>query len=160
MRLQKAGYHPRRTDQCRQPCARRMEPRLQPKTGGLAPQAVGSAGRSRSSREQAPAYYTSVRQPANRCETVEALHWDQGSSRSHAAKRATPSLTRRTETVPGRASEQVRCKRQQVAHRGKWPAACRPPAFGGLLPAGSSRRTPHEARSDSVAAGLGIHIYQ
>ena len=39
--------------------------------------------------EQAPAYYTSMRDSANRRETVEALHWDQGSSRSQAAKRGT-----------------------------------------------------------------------
>ena len=103
---------------------------MQPKTGELNLHAAvdsGSAGRSRSSREQAPAYYTSVRQQANRRETVEALHWDQGSSRSQAAKRASQSLARSTEAVPGCASEQVRCKRQQVAHRGKRPGACRPP---------------------------------
>ena len=76
-----------------------MELRLQPKTGRLALQAavdLGSAGRSKSSREQAPACYTGVRHPANRRETIVALHWDQGSSLSHAAKRATHSLTRST----------------------------------------------------------------
>ena len=93
---------------------------MQPKTGELNLQAAvdsGSAGRSRSSREQAAAYYTSVKQ-ANRRETVEALHWDQGSSLAHAAKRASQSLARSTEAVPGCASEQVRCKRQVVAHTG------------------------------------------
>ena len=67
------------------PCGGRsaqgMEPRWQPKTGRLALQVAvdsGSSGRSRNSREQAPAYYTSVRPSANRRETVEALHWDQG----------------------------------------------------------------------------------
>ena len=42
----------------------RKEQRLQPKIGGLKRQAAvaaGSAGRSKSLREQAPAYHTSVR---------------------------------------------------------------------------------------------------
>ena len=58
-----------------------MELRLQPKIGRLAHQAavdLGSAGWAKSSREQAPAYYTSARQ-ANRRETDVALRGDQGS---------------------------------------------------------------------------------
>ena len=115
------------TRPCGGPTAPGMELRLQPKTGGLALQTtvdLGSAGRSRSSREQVPASCTRVRHQTNRRETVEALHWNQGSSQAHAAKRVSHSLTR--STVPGRASEQVRCKRQQMAHRCKWPEACRP----------------------------------
>ena len=77
----------------------------------------------------------------------QSLHWDQGSSQAHAAKRASQSLARSTETVPGRASEQVRCKRQQVAHRGKWPGAWRPPASGGCYPeAAASENGWHLAR--------------
>ena len=55
----------------------RVEPRLQPKIGRLAHQAaadLGSAGEARSSREQAPAYYTSARHQSSRRETGVALH--------------------------------------------------------------------------------------
>ena len=101
--------------------------RLQPKIGRLALQAavdLSSAGWSRSSREQASAYYTSARHQADRRET-------DVSSLSHAAERATHSLTRSSEVVPRRASEQVRRKRQQAAHRGE---RRRPPASGGCYP--------------------------
>ena len=102
---------------CGGPTASGMELRLQPKTGGLALQTavdLGSAGRSRSSREQVPASCTRVRHQTNRRETVEVLHWNQGSSQAHAAKRVSHSLTR--STVPERASEQVRCKKGS-----RWP---------------------------------------
>ena len=79
---------------CRCHSARGMEQRLQPKIGGLKRQAAmasGSAGRSKSSREQAPAYYTSVRgKPAGR-ETVTGLQWDQGSSLALAALCTSPT---------------------------------------------------------------------
>ena len=109
---------------------------------------LGSAGRSRSSREQAPAYYTSVRHQANRRETGEALHWDQGSSLAHAAKRASHSLTRSTEVMPGRTREQV------MAHRGNWPGACRPPASVGCYPqaaAGEHGPTGKSLRQEATA---------
>ena len=65
----------------------------------------GSSGRLRSSREQVPAHYTSVRHSANRRETVEALHWDLASSPSQAAKRATHSLAQSTQAVQGLTGE-------------------------------------------------------
>ena len=116
-----------------------MEPRLQPKTGGLNLQAAvdaGSAGRSRSSREQVPAYYTSVRHQVNQGETVETLHWDQGSSLAHAAKRASQSLARSTEAVPGRASEQKAASGPQ----GQAAGGLQAPGIRGLLPGGRSQR--------------------
>ena len=95
-RLQVAGSNPKgQAGVGRQPaicrgcrCARKREPRWQPKTGEVRGYS-DSSGRARSLCEQAPAYYTSMRHSANRHETVEALHWDQGSLRSQAAKRAT-----------------------------------------------------------------------
>ena len=39
-----------------------------------------------SSRKQAPAYYTSARQHASRCETGTKAHWDQESAQAHAAR--------------------------------------------------------------------------
>ena len=53
--------------------------RVQPKIGRLAHQAaavLNSAGWTKSSREQAPACYTSARHQASRCETDVALLWD------------------------------------------------------------------------------------
>ena len=139
---------------CRCHSARGMEPRLQPKTGRLNLQAAvdsASAGRSRSSRKQARVHYTLGIKPtgvrrSKHCIGTRGPHWHMLASQP---------LTRSTETVPGRASEQVRCKRQQVAHRGKWPAACRPPAFGGLLPGGSSQTQPdwHSARGKKRQRG-------
>ena len=80
-----------------------------------------SSGRSRSSREQVPAYYTSMRYSANRRETVEALHWDQASSRSQAAKRATHSLARSTEAAQGLSGE---VEKAANGPKGKRPGAC------------------------------------
>ena len=89
MRLQGAGFHIRRqtcgggpqASLCRNQSALKVELkvelRLQPKIGRLAHQAavdLSFAGRAKSSREQAPAYYTSARHQANRRETDVALH--------------------------------------------------------------------------------------
>ena len=130
-----------------------MELRLQPKIGRLAHQAavdLSSAGWAQSSREQAPAYYTSARHQANRRETDVALRGDQGSTRSHAARRATHSLAQSTEAAPGLWSEV-----QQAANgpEDKQPGAGRPPTKW-MLPAGSSQCTMlnwPSARSDSGA---------
>ena len=137
-----------------------MEPKLQPKTGRLALQAAvdsGSSGRSRSSREQAPAYYTSMRQSANQRKTVEALHWNQGSSRSQAAGQP----THWHEAPRRRKGFQVRCKRQPMAQetssrgpagpRHQWAATCRQQPVNTTQLALGWRRD---------WTGQGIHIYQ
>ena len=101
-----------------------MELRLQPKIGRLAhPAAVvlSSAGWTKSSREQAPACYTSARHQSNRRETDVALLWDQGSSLAHAAERATL-----TDTTP--ISEAA-------------AGGLQAPGIGGPLPAESSQQS-------------------
>ena len=79
---------------------------------------------------------TSMRPSANRRETVWALHWDQRSSRSQAARRATHSLARGTEAAQGLSGE--------VQKGSQWPngqaaGGQQAPGMSGLLPAGSSR---------------------
>ena len=66
LRLQVAGSNPRGRDGAKVAQNWRL--------GFQAPVDSGSSGRSKSSREQAPAYYASMRHSANRRETVEALH--------------------------------------------------------------------------------------
>ena len=93
--------------------------------------------------EQAPAYYTSIRQSAKRRETVvelpcDALEPDRGSTLSKAAWRQTHSLARSTDPAQGLAGE---VQRTAMGHRarGRGPQA---PSPGGLLPVGSSQQPP------------------
>ena len=79
-------------DHARQKCLKvelKVELRAQPKIGRLAHQAavvLNSAGWTKSSREQAPACYTSARHQASRCETDVALLWGQGTTSGGCAK--------------------------------------------------------------------------
>ena len=129
---------------------RKVERRLQPKVGRLAHQAaaeLGSAGWAKSSREQAPACYTSAGHQANRRETGVALRGDQGSTRSHAARRATRSLAQSTEAAPGLWSE---VQKAAKGREGKQPRASRPPAKW-VLPAGSSQCTMLNSQRETTA---------
>ena len=110
-----------------------MEPRWQPKIGGLALQAAvdsGSSGRSRSSREQAPAYYTSMRHSANRREHCT------GTKGPHAHRLQGGQLTHWHEAPRRRQGFEVRCKRQP---KGQAAGGRQAPGMSGLLPARSSQ---------------------
>ena len=72
------------------------EPVGQPKTGRPRHSSLRctSICRARSSCEQAPAYYTSMRPSANQRETARAGRWHQTSSRAGAARQATHMKTK------------------------------------------------------------------